>query len=468
MRIPLLLAVLVIASNGWTEEWNRFRGPNGTGVSDATGLPAEFGPAKNVDWRTEVPFGRSSPILSSERVIVTGTEGQKLITLCLDRKTGQIVWRREITRDRTQKIFKGNDTATPSPAMDGMNNIYVFFPDFGMVSYGPDGKERWRLKLGPFDSFYGIASSPILQGDTVVLVCDQRSGSFIIALEKETGRVRWRKDRRSGNDMIAFSTPIVWVPTKGKAQVIVAGAYRIEAYAIDSGAIVWWVGNQGTSPIATPALANGIVYVTSSGADKPGYPPWDTLLQLDKNKDGKISAEEAGANPEMADHFGWADRDSDGFVSAAEWDAIQRESVSEHGLAAVQAGGAGDQTKRRLVWRFKKDYSGVTSPLVYRGVLYMVKDGGIVTSLNPVTGEVFKAARTEKAIEAYFSSPVAADGKVYLVSNDGKVSVLKADPQWEVLAVNDLGEECQTTPAIGGGSIYVRTAKAVYSFSQKR
>jgi outer membrane protein assembly factor BamB len=106
--------------------------------------------------------------------------------------------------------------------------------------------------------------------------------------------------------------------------------------------------------------------------------------------------------------------------------------------------------------------------LVYRDVLYTVKDGGIVTSLNPGTGEVYKTGRSKDAIAAYFSSPVAADGKVYLVSQDGKVSVLRADPQWEVLAVNDLGEECQATPAIGGGSIYIRTAKALYSFSEKK
>ena len=100
--------------------------------------------------------------------------------------------------------------------------------------------------------------------------------------------------------------------------------------------------------------------------------------------------------------------------------------------------------------------------------MYIVKDGGIVTSLNPATGEVWKTGRAKGAIDAYFASPVAADGKVYLVSYDGKVSVLRADPQWEVLTVNDLGEECQATPAIGGRSIYIRTAKALYSFSQKR
>ncbi len=190
------------------------------------------------------------------------------------------------------------------------------------------------------------------------------------------------------------------------------------------------------------------------------------MAKLDKDKDGKISAEEASAYPDLGDHFGWADRNGDGFLTSDEWSDIVQESVSEHGLVAVQAGGSGDQTEKHLLWRYTKEYSEITSPLIYRGVLYVVKDGGIVTSLNPATGEAYKTGRSKDAIEKYFSSPVAADGKVYLLSNDGKVSVLKADPQWEVLAVNDLGEECQATPAISGKSIYVRTAKALYSFSE--
>jgi hypothetical protein len=429
-------------------------------------MPVEFGLKKNMDWRSEVPFGRSSPILTAKQVIITGSEGQKLITLCLDRATGKAVWLREILRDRTQKIYKGNDTATPTPATDG-KNIYVFFPDFGLVSYGPNGSERWQLKLGPFDNFYGISASPIVYGKTLVQVCDQKVGSFIIAVDKDTGRLRWRKERREAN--LAYSTPIVGKSEIGKLQVIVSGTYRIDAYALDSGENVWWVGKQGTSPISTPALANGVVFATSFGSDKPEYPAWDVIAgQLDKNKDGKISAEEAAASPQLGDHFGWADRNGDGFLTATEWDEIAKESVSEYGLVAVRAGGSGDQTEKRLLWRYKKEYSATTSPLIYRGVLYIVKDGGIVTSLNPATGEAWKTGRLKDAIEAYFASPVAVDGKVYLISNDGKVSVLKAGAQWEELAVNDLGEECQATPAIGDKAIYIRTAKALYSFSIKK
>jgi len=471
MKTPMLLVALMMAATGWADEWGRFRGPNGSGISEATGLPVEFGTTKNMVWRREVPFGRSSPILTADRVVVTGSEGQKLITLCLDRKTGKVIWQREIVRDRTQKIYKGNDTATPTPASDG-KNFYVFFPDFGLVSYGPAGNERWRLKLGPFDSFYGVAASPIVHDSTLVQVCDQQSGSFIIAVDKETGKVRWRKERykeQKGGLTEGFSTPIVWKPEKGRAQVIVSGAYRIDAYAIDTGENIWWVGKQGIYAIAAPTLANDVVYAISGGSDKPSEETWEKVSgRLDKNKDGKISPEELLADKLYADHFGFLDRNGDGFITAPELEGILRESVSEHGLVAVRAGGSGDQTEAHLIWRCKKEYPEVSSPLVYRGIVYMVKDGGIVTSLNPATGEIFKTGRSKDALESYFASPVAADGKIYLISSEGKVSVLKAGAQWEVLAVNDLGEECQATPAIGGGSLYIRTAKALYCFGKKR
>ena len=320
------------------------------------------------------------------------------------------------------------------------------------------------MKLGPFDSFYGVSSSPIVHGNMVVQVCDQNSGSFIVAVDKDTGRVQWRTERKYATTE-AYSTPIVWTPEKGKPQLIVSGTYRLDAYAMDSGENIWWVGQQGTYPIATPALDNDVIFATFTGSDKPDYEPWKVMLErLDSNKDGRISPEELSADQMWGDHFGFADQNHDNFVTAAEYEEILKQSVSEHGLVAVRAGGEGDQSNSNLVWRYKKAYSDITSPLIYRGVLYTVKDGGIVTTLNPATGEVLKTGRVKDAIEAYYASPVAADGKIYLVSYDGKVSVLKAAAQWEVLAVNDLGEECQATPAIGGGSIYVRTAKALYCF----
>jgi outer membrane protein assembly factor BamB len=147
-----------------TNEWLQFRGPNGTGVAEGFPLPAEFSSTKNLTWKTPVPFARSSPVITADRIFITATEGDKLITLALDRKTGKVLWRRDAERARHMTIYKANDGASPTPVSDG-KNVFVFFAELGLISYGPDGKERWRVPLGPFNSFYGMGGSPVLAGN---------------------------------------------------------------------------------------------------------------------------------------------------------------------------------------------------------------------------------------------------------------------------------------------------------------
>ena len=142
-----------------TNEWLQFRGPNGTGVADGFALPSEFSSTKNLVWKTQVPFARSSPVVTADRVFMTASEGDKLITLALNRKTGKLLWRRDVVRARHMPIYKANDAAAPTPVSDG-KNVYAFFGELGLISYGPDGKERWRVPLGPFNSFYGMGGSP--------------------------------------------------------------------------------------------------------------------------------------------------------------------------------------------------------------------------------------------------------------------------------------------------------------------
>ena len=138
-----------------TNEWPQFRGPNGTGVAEGFALPAEFNATKNLSWKAPVPFARSSPVVTADRVFLTASEGDKLITLALDRKTGKVLWRSDVVRARHMPIYKANDAAAPSPVSDG-KNVFAFFAELGLISYGPDGKERWRVPLGPFNSFYGM------------------------------------------------------------------------------------------------------------------------------------------------------------------------------------------------------------------------------------------------------------------------------------------------------------------------
>ncbi|HKE56113.1 MAG TPA: PQQ-binding-like beta-propeller repeat protein [Pyrinomonadaceae bacterium] len=471
-RLLPLIATFVIASTGHaqqakqasaTDEWLRFRGPNGTGVAEGSTLPAQFGVKKNLAWKTAVPFGRSSPVVTRDRVFLTASESDKLITLALDRKTGKILWRRDVLRARHMPIYKANDAASPSPVSDG-KNVFAFFAELGLISYGADGKERWRLPLGPFDSFYGMGGSPVLAGNTLVMVCDQRTNSFIIAVDARDGKELWRKSRPNFE---AYSTPSIYTPKDGPAQVLVLGSQTLDAYSLDKGERLWWVTKVGIYPKGVPIVGADMVYVTADGGDEPFFPPFDDILKAnDKDKDQRLSREELKSIPEATEHFGWVDANNDGYIDLTEWDFIRNSShTSGHGLSAVRLGGQGDLTTK-VVWRLQKSYPSIPTPLLYRDVIYLMKEGGIVTSLDPANGQVLKQGRTPGALEEYYASPVAADGKIFVVSSSGKVTVLKAGAQWEVLAMNDLGEECWATPAIAGSKIYIRTRNSLYSFAE--
>jgi outer membrane protein assembly factor BamB len=460
----LLFAVSVTAQTpSSTNHWLRFRGPNGTGVAEGSTLPSEFGASKNLVWKTVVPFARSSPVVTADRVFLTASEGDKLITLALDRKTGKILWRRDEVRARHTTIYKANDAASPTPVSDG-KNVISFFADLGLISYGPDGSERWRLPLGPFSSFYGMAGSPVLAGNTLVLVADQRMNSFLLAVDARNGKVLWKKER---SNYEGFSTPVIYSPKNGSAQVVVLGSNTLDAYSLENGERLWWVTKVGTYPKGVPALNGDMVYVNGEGADEPFLPPYeDSLKKYDKDGDQRIQYDEMKVEPQMQEHFGWLDANSDGYLDRAEYDFVRTgTSTSGHGITAIRLGGRGDLTPTNVAWRLKKSYPNIPAPLVYRDVMYLMKEGGIVTSINPTTGEVLKMGRTPDALEDYSASPVAGDGKIFMVSASCKVTVLKAGAQWEVLATNDLDEECWATPAIAGNNLFIRTRNTLYSFA---
>jgi outer membrane protein assembly factor BamB len=358
-------------------------------------------------------------------------------------------------------IYKANDAASPTPVSDG-KNVFAFFAELGLISYGPDGKERWRVPLGPFHSFYGMGGSPILIGNTLVMVCDQRTDSFIVAIDTRSGKELWRKSRPNYE---AYSTPAIYKPRNGPSQVIVLGSNSVDGYSLDKGERLWWVTRIGSYPKGVPVVGTGMVYVTGDGGEQPFLPPFDeTLKQFDADKDQRVKRDEMKSQAEALDHFGWLDANNDGYIERAEWDFVRNSTTSGHGLTAVRISGQGDLTSSNVAWRVQKAYPSIPAPLMYQGVIYLMKEGGIVSSLDPASGQVLKQGRTPDALEEYYASPVAADGKVYVVSASGKVTVLKADPQWEILAMNDLDEEVWATPAIAGSNIYIRTRGALYAF----
>ena len=457
----------LLAAGAAQAQWPQFRGPNGSGVGSAAGYPASFSPARNVVWKTAVPYAQSSPVVVGDRLYLTAAEGDRLVTISLEAKTGRQLWRREIRRERSQKIYSANDPASPTPAADD-GGVVVFFGDFGLAAYTPEGKDLWTIPLGPFKNFYGMAASPILARDLLVLVCDQNSGSFLLAVDRKTGRTRWRTERAGAT--VGWATPIVFrAAPASQEQLILLGSNRLDGYALATGEPLWWMPLGSMGALGTAVASGDTVMVSTLSTNEPWMPAFEpTLAKYDGDKDGRLSLREFSADKDLGEHFGWIDANGDNLVHAQEWNTARAVGMGEYGAVALRPEKArGRVDPASVLWRFKKNLPFIPAPLAYQGVLYMVKDGGIITSLDPATGRPLKEGRSREAPGEYYASPVAADGKVFLASGDGKITVLRAAAQWELLGVNDLGEEIRATPALSDGRIYVRTRGSLYCFGTK-
>lgn len=415
----LLFAAMVAVLSGEASDWSRFRGPNAAGVSEGRALPGALDPAANALWSTRLPPGSSSPTLTAERVFVTAYEGEDLLTFALERATGKIIWRRAIRRSREERRHKLNNAASATPATDG-ENVYAFFGDFGLVSYGPDGEERWRRPLGPFRNLHGMASSPMLAGELLILLADQDVGSYLLALDKDSGDVVWRTERPEV--VHGFSTPTLFEPEDDVRQLIAPGSYQLASYEVETGKKLWWVTGV-TWQVKTAAVVDDKrVYMSAwaPGADAGArrfFPPFDEVTKIgDADGDGKLTPEEI---PEEMRHSGsWRaiDLDGDGYMDARDWGFYRARWSSRNVTLAVEPRGArGDLTETHVVWDYERGVPVVSSPLLYRGTLSLIKDGAILTVLDAASGEVIRQARIREAVDKYFSSPVAGDGKVYLL-----------------------------------------------------
>jgi outer membrane protein assembly factor BamB len=466
-RLGGLLAGLLAAAPA-SAQWGQFRGPNGSGVDAGSGYPVALSPTSAV-WTAALPYGQSSPVVVGSQVYVTGRDGDQLVTIALDAASGKERWRRGITPARWTEAYKANDPASPTPAADE-DGVVVFFADVGLVAYGTDGTERWRTPLGPFVNFYGMSASPIIAGTLVIQVCDQATGSFVAAVDRATGRERWRRARPEAGT--AWSTPIVYTPPGSREpQLIVLGSTRLDAYALASGEPRWWMPLASNGAITTPVALGETLIVTTMSSTEPWMESFESLLAaLDADKDGRLTkAEFMKDRSGWAEHFGWLDANRDDVLLPAEYTAARDMGIGEFGVAAVRPGAArGRLDPSAVAWRFRKNLPYVPAPLVYDGRFYMVKNGGIITSLDPATGQTLQEGRSPGAPGSYFASPVAADGKVYLASAGGRITVLKAGGQWDVLGVSDLGDEIHATPALAGGRIYVRTGSRLYCFGAAR
>ena len=475
--------------------WNQFRGPNGSGVAPGCRPPVKL-QASHQAWKTAIPPGLSSPVLSGGKIFLTAIDGDHLVTLAFDRKSGKPLWRRVAPAAPLEKVHKTSSPATSTPLVDG-ENIYVYFGSFGMLCYDHEGREKWKRPIPTPRSLYGMSTSPITYKNTVILVIDNDSNllksklsqSKIVAFRKDTGEVAWetrRPHHRSG-----WSTPMIWKHGSVE-ELVVLGNGRVRGYNPDTGAEKWFVGGFSRETIAIPVAGNNHVYISSSqlggGADEniDPQPFWQAIMRFDANNDGKLERKEMTGHftyplrPELPlGHpgfgiplppdkkqrqdrlngiFGWVDKNRDGFWTDKEYKAHMSFRRGKPLLMAISPGGKGNAEDSHVTWELNRSIPEIPSPLFYKDLIYLVRNGGLLAAVDTKEGTQLYRERLGGSGQ-YSASPVAANDHLYLISNLGLISVVKTGREFELVHRYDLQEPVLVSPAIDSSTIYIRSEK---------
>ena len=414
-------------------DWPQFRGIRASGIDDRHPAPASWDVARNqsVRWKTPIPgLGHSSPVVWGDTVfLATSISGQRDAGLkvgyygdidpvkddtphewrvyALDKKTGKVRWQRSVlTAVPKIKRHMKSTHANSTLATDG-ERIVAFFGSEGLHAFDMKGTPIWKKDLGVLDAGYYVVpqaqwetgSSPILDEGIAVVQADVQKGSFIAAFDARDGKELWRKTR---DDVPTWSTPTAH-QVNGRTQLLVNGMRHVGAYDFKTGEEIWKLSGGGDIPVPTPVVSDGLIYVTNAhGLMAPVYAIRDTASGDVSLKDG-------------------ADKN-----------------------AAV-------------AWSYRRGGGYLSTPLVYRGLLYVITYNGILTVYDAKTGEKYFTQRLADGTSAFTSSPVGADGKVYFASEDGRVFVLKAGRTYELVATNEMGESLLATPALSEGMMFWRT-----------
>jgi outer membrane protein assembly factor BamB len=405
--------------------WPQFRGPNSTGLGDGK-PPVKFSPNENVSWKSAIGPGLSSPIIWEGRLFLTEVDraNKQLATVCFDRRTGKILWRRTVAPAQIEKVHEISSPAGSTPATDG-ERVYVYFGSYGLICYDLNGRQKWERRLPMPENIYGAVASPIIAGELLVLN-HQGKDSYLLAVDRRTGRTVWKTDRSLFK--YGWSTPVHWRHDGIDELVVLGGDFepnqRLMAYNLADGAERWWVGGLPPCGKSTPVVGDGLLFFAAP----------DIILERAAEK----------KNPERAAQF-YANNSAR--------------------VMAVRPGSKGELGQTNISWSEKKGVPGVPSPLYYNGRLYTFQNGGIVFCREAKTGELVYSGRMG-APGYYYSSPVAADGKVYIASEEGVVVVLDAGEKLKILATNKLDGAIMASPGLVGDSIYVRTENSIYAFGK--
>jgi outer membrane protein assembly factor BamB len=426
MSVGVSAAGLVLSAAANDQYWPQWRGPSGTGVSKVAKPPLEWSENKNIRWKKEIPGrGAGTPVVWGNLVFVStavpvgATEAEahaargstpgphKYVVLALDRKDGRVVWERVAREDPPHEAShqEWGTWASPSIVTDG-THVIASFESRGIYAYDMKGTPIWEKDLGDkrMRNQFGEGSSPALHADTLVIVWDHQGESFIAALDKRTGAERWRTPR---DEIDSWATPLV-VEHAGRAQVVTSAMKQVRSYDLETGKLLWYGAGTTMNPIPSPVAADGLVILTA------------------------------------------------GFRG--------------NNLKAVRLADAkGDITNTpALVWTLDRDTPYVPSPLLYDGILYLLKsNNGILSAFDAKTGKPHYQLVRLEAAPNIFASPVGAAGRVYIPSQQGTTVVFKHGPTFEVLAENKLDDGFNASPALVDNEIYLRGFKSLYCIAEK-
>ncbi len=423
MRRSVLIALLVLAFAfcAVAEDWPQFRGPTGQGISSEKNLSKHWAAESNVVWKTPVPGeGWSSPIVWKDRVFVTSAtqQGTKCHVIAVDRKSGKIVWDKEVFEQTPLRKEGKNSYATPTPVTDGQR-VYAVFGDGGVAALTLDGAVAWTNRDVQFYSRHGLGSSPIVHEDLLVMPYDgsnrigtpgawpnntaeERLGwqipwdkSFVAALDVKAGKRVWTGKR--GMSRIAHSTPVV-IEHAGKKQIISIAGDAIQGFDPKNGERIWTAYAQGEGLVPTPVIGDGLIFAAS------------------------------------------------GFEKTT--------------LRGIRMGGQGDVTQTHVAWEQRKGVPTQPSLLYVQGHVYGITDGGIATCYKADSGDIIWQ---ERIGGNHSASPVLADGKIYFLSEAGDTAIIEASPKFSgILATNSVSEKCQASMAISQGNIFIRSDKHLF------
>lgn len=408
----ITLTLSVFLSTGRAENWPKWRGPNGDGVSRETGLPAEFGPDRNVAWKTPLPGpAGSTPIVWEDRIFLTSVVDDDMLLLCFDTESGKELWRRKVGSGNIPARGDEGNSAAPSPSTDG-EHVWAFFGSGDLGCYDFDGREIWRYdieeKYGKLDVGFVFSSTPVLDGDRLYLQLIHQGRHSLLCLDKKTGEEIWivpRKSDARDECLHSYASPQLYEDDQRRF-LLTHGADYVIAHDLEDGHEIWRLG--GLHPPA-------------------GYDPTLRFVASPLAVPGTIVVPSA------------------------------KKSV----LKVVEPDGKGDITdtdRERWVYKTTPD---VPCPLIHDGLVYLVHDRGTFMCLDLKTGEEYFNKRIHSA--RYRSSPIYADGKIYITARDGVIIVAKPGKTFKVLAENEMDEQIAASPAVSGGRIYLRSFDTLFA-----